>query len=365
MEKIIYEAYLNEIANDKFGKTLTNKTLKYNEQFYFKNYKISNLDNKKYFLFFITSKIYIYLWLISIFYFTFQFFISIFIRKKIKNKYENIAFIDSKKSFYDINLVKNNNIQYLKKGLFHFSSFLSIYDKITAYIITYKTIYKIFKSKNKISKIEYDSLKLHIYDLYLLSLFCVIIKRKKINFYTNSHYCRWVYIASKSLNIKLFLIQHGIVKKQISFPFKFGTVACLYVYEDCFLECFNYYYSCIQRYKIIRPKLKLKEIRNKNFYTVFIASSMVSVDLEKEIIDWLISNNKYKVYIKLHPAYNYKEKFIDYKDEIKFIDYFPKVNFVLTYNSTLGYEYELLGEKVIWISDYENDLNNLYKELGK
>lgn len=362
MERIIYEAYCNELANDKFGITLTDKRSKYNNNFYFKNYKITNLSDKKFYFFYTLSIFYKKIWLISIIYFTFQFIVSIFILKKDSKILKNIAFIDGQKSFYDISLIKVNNLEYLKKSFFSFSVYLSFYDKFLAYLMVLKVIYIITKRK-KISGIEYHSLKFHIYDLYLLSLFSLILKDKEIVFYTNSHYDRWIYIASKLNNISLNIIQHGFLTKDIDFPFKFGIIEVLYVYDKEFVVLFRYHYTTIKIVKFIKPNLELKQINSIGYKSIFIASSMISINLEKDIINWLLLKNKYKIYIKLHPAYNYRDKFAEYGNNIEFIDYFPKVDCMVSYNSFLGYEYKALGENVLWINNYKDNLNNLYKEL--
>lgn len=365
MKKIIYEAYLNEIANDQFGILISNKKRsKYNNSFYFKNYKITNFNTKKYLLFFSLSNFYKYIWLISTIYFTSQFFISMFFQYKKRNRlFESIIFIDSKKSIYDIGLVTKDNALYLKKNLYSFSCCLSIYDKFKAYTTVYKVLLTILSAKKKLSKIEYNSLKLHIYDLYLLSLFSFILKRRSRVFYTNSHYDRWCYVASKLKNIKLRIVQHGFLTKEILFPFKFGEVNYLYIYENSFVDFFKYHYTKIHNTAIIKPNLELETIQNDFKHTVFIISSMISVELEKKIIDWLLRNTKYKVFVKLHPAYSYKETFSEYENQIEFIHYLVKADFIVTYNSFLGYEYNAMGEKVIWIEKYKNNLNDLYKEL--
>lgn len=364
MERIIYEAYCNELANDKFGVTLTNKRSKYNNDFYFKNYKITNLSNKKFYFFYTLSTFYKKIWLISIIYFTFQFIVSIFILKKDSKIFKNIAFIDGQKSFYDISLIKISNLVYLKKSFTSFSSYLSFYDKILAYLTVYKVIYFIIKKRNSLLRIEYNSLKLQIYDLYLVCLFILILKNKKINFYTNSHYDRWVYIVSKLENINLNVVQHGFLTKEIIFPFKFERIEILYVYDKEFIDLFKYHFRTIKTFDYIKPNLKLKHTNN-NSESIFIASSMISINLEKDLIRWLLLKNKYKIYIKLHPAYNYRNEFYEYKDKIEFIDYFPKVNWMISYNSFLGYEYKALGENVLWLKDYENNLDILYKKWSK
>ncbi len=363
MKKIIYEGYCNEIANDKFGATLSKKNINYNDSFYFKNYKITNLSNKKFYFFYLLSRLYTRFWLISILYFTGQFVYSIFLLKKNNKILRNIAFIDSEKSFYDINLIKISNLEYLKKSFTSFSSYLSFYDKILAYLAVYKVIYFIIKKRNSLLRIEYNSLKLHVYDLYLVCLFILILKNKKINFYTNSHYDRWVYIVSKLENVNLNIVQHGFLTKDIDFPFKFGIIDVLYVYDKEFIILFKYHYTAIKIVKFIKPNLELKQIHSTGYKSIFIASSMISINLEKDFIGLLLLKNKYKIYLKLHPAYNYRNEFYEYKDKIEFVDCFPKVNFMISYNSFLGYEYKALGENVFWLKDYEDNLNELYKKM--
>ncbi|MDD2509033.1 MAG: hypothetical protein PHS78_08345 [Aliarcobacter skirrowii] len=364
LKKIIYEAYCNEIANDKFGSKLSNKNNLYNDILYFKNYKVTNLSKKNFYVFLLMTKIHKKLWLLSILYFTIQFIISIFIFKKINKNFKNVAFINANKSLYDISLININNVEYLNKNFYNFSCYSSFYDKMIAYILVYKVIFLIIKNKNSLSNIEYNSLKFHIYDLYLLCLFSLILKSKEINFYTNSHYDRWVYITSKFKNINLHIIQHGFLTKEINFPFKFGNISILHIYDKKFIDLFKFHFSSIKTVNYIKPGFKLKQTNtNTANKSIFIASSMISINLEKDIINWLLSKNRYKIYIKLHPAYNYRNEFIEYENKIEFIDYFPKVDYMISYNSFLGYEYKALGEKVLWIKNYENKLNDLYKEL--
>jgi hypothetical protein len=257
-------------------------------------------------------------------------------------------------------------ITLIKNDLASLSEVLSVKDKLTALRISFAVVFFIFSRRKSLDKLTYNSLKLHINDLYTVALYtvlCAEFDRDGVTFFTNTHYERWAYIVSKNKLSRLITVQHGFYDPSIKFPFKYGKIDILHVYEACFFEMFAKHYSEICEWITVKPMIKLVQPEVKGT-VIFLASSMLSVEFEIEFIR-KVSEVRPNVVIllKLHPAYNYSYYFNDIADRITFIDYFPKADCMVTYNSFLGYKYVALGQQVYWLSQYLDDIDRLISEI--
>jgi len=368
MTKLLYEAYCNEIENDNSSLDLSrNSTRRYNKRFLYKNYKVNGLKEIYYFIFYSLVSVYVKIWLVSLIYYLIQFIISIILIKKYKIKNSNLGFVDSSKAIYDIDLVKEKKDIHLIHYKYHFLCCCTrVRDKYKAFLMTIKTCFFIISIKKDLSSSEYDSLKLHICDMYKLALFYQFVQNfdeENTTFYADSHYERGVYIISNTKKAKFYLIQHGFIRDDIKFKYKFGHIDMLYIYDKIFLTKFEQYYNKIKSYKLIKPNIKLRMIEKNNKVNIFIVSSMNSINYELNLIEKLLKNRSFEIFVKLHPLYNYKDKFYKYFNDITFVEDFIMCDYLITYNSFLGYEYKALNQKVIWLKNYENNIDELIKKL--
>jgi hypothetical protein len=361
MNELVFQAYMNEIALEISQKSylLANCELSYPEKFLFKIARVCNLSSKKYKLFMLCSNVYNYCWLLILTPFIGIQFICSLLIPSIRNINKScIGFVEDNKTLYDFSLLEELNIQNIQLGVIELSKFLTVKQKLDAVQLSFQVISLLLKNKSKLPNLTYNSLKLHLYDLYKLTLYVVLLNQINTagtsNILLNSHYERWTYLASHVSGNRLFIVQHGRISDNIHFPFEFGSINSLYIYNQETAEVFGRYYKNISHLNLIKSKLELKDIRDKGVVTVFLASSVSAVASELEFIEKTQEYSNIKIFIKLHPLYDYEHNFAHLKKEIEFINYLPLTDLMITYNSALGDEYKSLGHPVFFIEDYEN-----------
>ncbi|WP_298623544.1 hypothetical protein [uncultured Legionella sp.] len=361
MNELVFQAYMNEIALEIAQKSylFANSELNYPDKFLFKIARVCNLSNKKYKLFMLCSRVYNYCWLFVLLPFiSIQFLCSLFISSNRNNNKSCFGFVEDNKTLYDFSLLEELNIHNINLGVIALSKCLTLSQKLHAVRLSFQVMSLLRKNKNTLPNLTYNSLKLHLYDLYKLTLYAVLLKQISVtgtsSVLLNSHYERWTYLASHLCGNQLFIVQHGRISNDIHFPFEFGSVNSLYLYHQETAEVFGKYYKNISHLKHIKPKLELKDIRVNGVVTVFLASSVSAVASELEFIEKTQEFSNIKIFIKLHPLYDYKHNFVHLKKEIEFINYLPLTDLMITYNSALGDEYKSLGHSVFFIEDYDN-----------
>lgn len=372
MKNEIIKAYLNEIEIDKKAISMVpSDYYKYYSNYLFKVLKVIKMSTWKFKKFNLLVKIYTKVWYLLYLIIFFQYFKTFFIKKKeciFKNK--NIGIIVGAKSKSDIKKTNLKDLIYIDMRIDDLYKYLTFEDLFNIFISSIKAIYFLQKNKNEFERIIYNSLKLHLNDVFKLEAYKTFLS--KIDPYDNNiiihdHYDRWAYISSKTVNLsKLHLIQHGFIEKNIPFKYKQGKVDVLYLYDDSFYSIFSQYFSKIMFVEKANINFTLTDLKTSK-KTIFIASSLPYVNFELAFIRLLIDINKIEIFVKIHPAYDYKSKFNMCRDKITFVDkqIFPNADITITYNSFLGYEYKLLGKEVYWLKEYEHKLDSLIDIIKK
>lgn len=173
-----------------------------------------------------------------------------------------------------------------------------------------------------------------------------------------NHYDRWALLLASYDNRKKILIQHGILDGVIKIKNKVKNIDTLYCFNNEQSIFFKEIIESISEIKFISNEITLKPItRTTNKSILLIGNVSVYKELEfffiqkfSKIID------KFTLYVKPHPVFpfNFYKKLKLKKYPFILIsqkDFFPQVDFVISYRSTLAYEYELNGIKVFY---YDN-----------
>ena len=199
------------------------------------------------------------------------------------------------------------------------------------------------------------------------------------NFYIVDHFDRWAVLLDKIIrdgmneerNVKLSIVQHGILnlnfQRQDSLPFdlmfKLKNVSHVYAYDECSLSIFknHIFEKCKFTYVLKPPEIQLEKIGNNKINILFVGHEICKKYHEcvfLELKKCLISTNINFLY-KPHPTQN---QIIDgvfashlYGESLKF----PDVDIVVSYPSTLGYEYSLLGKTVVF-HDLDENVSQSY-----
>ncbi|WP_440682504.1 hypothetical protein [Cysteiniphilum halobium] len=361
----IIESYYNEISCDKdVAEYLNLHKKRYPERFLFKIGKVVNLSKLKYKLFFLCCILYEKIWWLLYVYIIGRFVMSSFIRSCSNGVLENarVGFTESEKTSYDFSLTGVTSITEVPLTYKGLSEFCSFKDKSRALLLALRVVYQVQVSRKKKSKLVFSSFKLHLNDVYKVSMYTVLLEKLKshsMSILLNSHYERWTYLASQIAGEKLTLVQHGRLKEGIAFDYKLGIVNQLYCYSSKSYEAYLSYYSKIQSYQYIKPQLKLEHIGDRSKKIIFMASSVVAVNKELAFIKELLAESRsldIVVYVKLHPLYDYAHQYEEFASDVVFIDkkIYPYADYMITYNSSLGDEYLALGQKVLFLEEYKD-----------
>jgi len=351
----IIESYINEIDNDIASIDLTSSY--YNKLFFFKNYKVNNLPKLKKMAFVIVSSLMAFtplFFVFCFFYFIFLTIVSVFFVRVRTNKL-NMCLVTGSSSEYNFSLLPLGNenlvlVQYKNYDLLKYLGFIDILKAATVCLFfNIRILLNVKCSSTKISR----SLRVHALDSIKLCLFQrVVINccKSRINIYLDSHYERWNYIASKIAPLQHCIIQHGFVRKDIPFKHSFGGVAQLFVYDSCFFKSFNAYYYEINNVFYIKSRLVLVPIAKRSRFTLMLASSPVSIEIELRFLEFITKSDIFDVYVKLHPLHDYKHRFNNY-NSLSFTNDYLDSDVLVTFNSFLGFEYQSLGKFVTWLND--------------
>jgi len=366
MKNEIIKAYLNEIEIDKKAISMVSTDYKeYYNNYLFKVLKVTKMNDKKFKIFNLLVKIYTKIWFVLFILITFQYLKTFFIKKeKFNLKKKNIGIIVGLKSKSDIEKTNLKDILYIDIRINDIYKYLTHKDLFLILQYSAKSICYVKKNITIIEPRIYNSLKLHMYDIFKLVAYKFFLEKyddKCNNIIIHDHYDRWAYISSVTIKLsKLHIVQHGFIDNSILFNYKQGKVDVLYLYDNKFYPIFMQYFSEIISTKKVSTNIALTNLKTSK-KTVFIASSLPYVNIELDFIKFLIDIQEIELVVKIHPSYDYKDKFSKYTKQITFIDrnIFPDADITVTYNSFLGYEYKLLGKEVYWLGQYEAKLDIL------
>lgn len=182
---------------------------------------------------------------------------------------------------------------------------------------------------------------------------------KDNNIYFSNQCDRWAIMFDAIPSRTKTLIQHGIASHTIVCPAQLSHIDILYAIsrhtsDDMFFSILN----CKPELKYSKPTLALTEIPKKRL-TVLLVSHILYLEYEKRILK-LLSNKGVEIYLKKHPEVKNDRCYLDLKDQYGFYyitdAFFPKVDAVISYQSTLAYEY-MMYDIPTYIYDQSAEIN--------
>jgi hypothetical protein len=366
MKYEIIKSYLNEIELDRSAIPLINDIYgNYYCKYLFKILKVSMLSKVKYFSFRSFVIFYIYTFPLSLAtYVGIQYVRTLFKKNKVLSS-TNVGLVIGHKSVINFDKINIKDVKNINVRNGEINNFLTRKENYYAFISSLSAIFQCIKKTASYDKVVYASLKLHMNDVFAVaSLITFVRKYDKRGFclLMDNHYDRWAYIVSTTIkNSNSYLIQHGYLNPNIPLPNKLGRIDRLYVYDHSFALMFNKYYREIVNTRLIYPDIKLSSLPNDKV-SVLVISSLPFVSYELDIIKKALICKSIRLYLKTHPGYEYRDMFNEFSDHIDFIEKndFPNADILITYNSFLGYEYQLMNKNVFWIQEYKNKLEDLY-----
>lgn len=250
----------------------------------------------------------------------------------------------------DLEMVFININQPSKDYYIDIDSFISIKIIIKSYIYSVVSLfYMIVKLKRKT-----DFPQVYVaYDWYKTYFILEGFTSYSDNIYFSNHYDRWSTMFDFLFEDKrLILIQHGILPDDLTLTYKLKNLKKIYHFDEKSKEIFMKLFECNNsNFGIINLKIKLTPIESYK-KTILIIGQPHSMEREIEIIESI--KELYSVYVKPHPLYDNSKYKINGVKLILDRDFFPNVDIALTYESTLGLEYEVSGVNVLWWKEMTN-----------
>ena len=323
------------------------------------------------FLYYCSPIIYIFILIYSLFYVLIKFVSTILTYFIYKNQNSNLI-------GHDIGLVFHNlTVSRVKTA--------ELYDSISDWIIgpniqhNKSDLNNVVDYKSYLSIIDYFLVfKLCIHSLvhYCCHYTCLCLLYKNWSFYeayialskiassTNAYYANqsdnWAIMFDSIPFKSRTLIQHGYMGN-VNVPNRLKGINSFYALsKKGSEEAFDSIFACEPEVKIMNPTIKLKDYNDKKF-KVLLVLNVRFFEVEKKIIEYL-QKDGISIYLKRHPSLTNDS---DYRKLVKKYNLlyiteqiFPKVDYVISYNSTLAYEY-MAYEIPVYI--YTND-NKTYNE---
>lgn len=351
--KIIHESYLNERALEnhlKIKHSISNnffdfKVLQFSS--YFANASILyNITILLCCIFFLISQI-----LIGIILLFFSFFFLLIPKTTPKNLLSQTSL-----SYSLNNIVLKLNLK--PSDFFNLSVLNLMFLVKTTRLFNYFFFIIKFSYYSFISNSNMFLLFLNMMDLfkqYLISVY--LIDTPEVVIITDDHYQRNAYLFSKLCGENYIVIQHGYIDDSIKFPYKFGTIALLYLKDPSFLKSFQTYFLVKQNILLDNPSISFSP---KDFNrTCFLASSSPFIDSEIKFLQLFKKYFNVKVIVKKHPKHSYnrsKLKLLLGLADYEWIDneFFPNSKLFISYSSYLEFEYISLGSYTFKLSDYSH-----------
>ena len=305
----------------------------------------------------------------SLFYLFYKFSISILGVSKYKKEYikGEVLYLDLGipcfrmnnilKSYPYKEQIKVVCIPYIKSGMscvnFSIYSGLKINDCMRALKLSVILLIHMYKKYYR-----YDFL-FRAYSSFEYFLSCIYIEHsdETNRFLYVSTYDRWAYLMGNDAHHSNIFIQHGILEGEGWLRYKAPHTA-YYInrQQQKYFEDNIFIGMPIETYH--RPCLEFTSnerlIRNGKINVLIVCCNSF-FDYEKKIIQQIMINSNFNVYVKPHPGFKDHSEYYklqkQFNIEILNKEDYPCVDVILSYDSTLACEYEEVGVPVLRYSD--------------
>ena len=182
---------------------------------------------------------------------------------------------------------------------------------------------------------------------------------KDNDIYFSNQSDRWAIMFDAIPSRTKTLIQHGIASHTIVCPAQLSHIDVLYAIsrqtsDDMYFSILN----CKPELRFVKPTLTLTEIPKRK-KSILLVSHILYLDFEKQILN-LLSRKGLDIYLKKHPEVKNDSCYLELKEKYGYHyitdSTFPKVDAVISYQSTLAYEY-MMYDIPTFIYDQSKELD--------
>jgi len=231
--------------------------------------------------------------------------------------------------------------------------YFSAGDFLKSFQIVVSVLVRIIMFRNT-RQVRRKDLVFHVIDLIpisWLSLFIQKLTTEEKTFITDCNLQRWSYLLTH-MTTNCSLIQHAYIHKGLQFDYSFGSVSYLYVFDPVFKSDFTDYYQ-VENIGIIRPTYELATFQSEK-KVLFLASSAPFMNFELRFLQFIRHHYDFYIIVKLHPFHIYDasiSKLTILADIVIEKDVFPDCDYMVSYDSFLGFEYKSMGKNVHFLKD--------------
>lgn len=181
---------------------------------------------------------------------------------------------------------------------------------------------------------------------------------------------RWAILFDNLPAKEKILLQHGIDYPFDYLLYKLKSISQFYaISEGTWENSAKYLLDCSPELHFLVPTIQLEKIESER-HTVLLISYFLFFEEEQKILS-LLSSFEMDVYVKLHPTQSdsINRKYYDLQNQYNFKivkkEFFPKVDFVISYFSTLAYEYNAYNIALFIYSKDSLDVKELECKIRK
>ena len=181
---------------------------------------------------------------------------------------------------------------------------------------------------------------------------------------------KWALLFDSIPSKSKVLLQHGVVSTWGRTPYCLKNIDVFYsMTRNTWQDAYDAILDCMPQLVFMEPTIQLFDTPSDRI-NVLIVSDIVQLETEKEILKFLSSYQELNIYLKKHPALHNDECYKELQHQYQFnyiVDkQFPKVDFVVSYYSTLAYEYMAHGiPAYIYMDRFDFNIDTLCHELNK
>lgn len=316
----------------------------------------------------------------SVFYYVFKFFQSFFTYKLKSvdetNKFDTIYLFffnffpdrcrsadlfEESKYYIILPSISTDFINIPGKVIINYKSYLNIRD---SFVIIYKCLYCLSEYILK----DHSLCLVHkAWEFYELE-----VALKKIANNSSLVFCnqsdKWALLFDNIPSKSKILLQHGLAPNWGKTPYRLGNIDIFYsMTKSTWKDAFNTILDCEPQLLFMKPTIELYDVPSQRF-NILIVADIVQLETEKEILEILSRYSNIDIYLKKHPSLVNDGCYKELKSKYNFVyiteKKFPNVDFVISYYSTLAYEYMAYDIPVYMYMDHNGfDSKKMIGEL--
>ena len=172
----------------------------------------------------------------------------------------------------------------------------------------------------------------------------------------HNHIDRWAVLVDHCPQKRKVLVQHGIESKKADWPVKLSTVTTVYAFnEELGKDLKKALLTNDPEFIYMKATIELTADEKDNNYKVLIVCHPTAFREREEYLISHLQRSDITVYAKTHPTTKdvtfYKDLMAKYRFHLITGKIYPKVNTLVSYRSTIVYEYEYYGIPTIMYYD--------------